>query len=133
GTTGFHLALAEQFTHSSTLQEDGRKISDPIGQYRDSSITSLIVGYNFNSRWGVSLNLPYIHRSFKRAEGFAVDRGTESGLGDMSVVGRWLALLSTDPDFAYSLSVLGGVEFPTGNPDRLKEEVNEVETPGAPP
>ena len=133
GTTGFHLALAEQYTHSGTLQQDGREISDPIGQYRDSSITSLVLGYNFNSRWGLSLNLPYIHRSFRRAEGFAVDRGTESGLGDMALVGTWMPLLRAEHDFSYSVSLLGGVEFPTGDASRLSEEVNETEVPGAPP
>jgi hypothetical protein len=133
GNAGFHLALAEQFTHSGTLQDDSHEIADPIGQYRDSSITSLILGYNFTPRWGVSLHIPYIHRSFKRAEGFEVERGTESGLGDIMLTGRWLALHKTEHEFSYSLSVLGGVEFPTGDSDRLREEVNEVEVPGAPP
>jgi hypothetical protein len=130
---GFHVALAEQFTHSGTLQENGSEIPDPIGQYRDSSITSLIAGYNFHPRWGLSLNLPYIHRSFRRAEGFAIDQGTESGLGDVALVGRWVALLKAEHEYSYSLSLLGGVEFPTGDSDRLQEEVNEIEVPGAPP
>src|SRR5690349_13929964 len=77
-SAGFHLALAEQFTHSTTLQHEGSEAANPIGQYRDSSISTLIVGYNFNDRFGVSVNLPYIHRTFKRAEGFAIERGTES-------------------------------------------------------
>jgi hypothetical protein len=133
GNAGFHLAIAEQFSHSGTLQHDSQEIHDSTGQYRDSSITSLILGYNFTPRWGVSLNIPYIHRSFKRAEGFEVERGTESGLGDLTLIGRWLALHKTEHEFSYSLTVLGGVEFPTGDPDRLREEVNEVEIPGAPP
>src|SRR4026209_1788521 len=65
-SAGFHLALAEQFTHSGTLQHEGSEVSDSVGQFRDSSISTLIVGYNFNQRFGVSLNLPYIHRTFKR-------------------------------------------------------------------
>ena len=133
GNAGFHLALAEQFTHSGTLQDNSREIADPIGQYRDSSITSFILGYNFTPRWGVTLNVPYIHRSFKRAEGFEVERGTESGLGDLSLTGRWLVLHKPEHEYSYSLSLLGGVELPTGDSDRLREEVNEVETPGAPP
>lgn len=133
GKAGFHLALAEQFTHSGTLQENGSEISDPVGQYRDSSITSLIAGYNFTPRWSVSLNVPYIHRSFKRAEGFAVERGTESGLGDVALIGRWVVLLKPEHEYSYSVSLLGGVEFPTGDAGRLREEVDETETPGAPP
>lgn len=130
---GFHLALAEQFTHSGTLQEEGSEIHDPIGQYRDSSITTLIAGYNVNERFGVSLNVPYIYRTFKRAEGFTVERGTESGLGDIALLGRFFPLIKRTEEYTVSVSLLGGVEFPTGDTDRLREEVNEMEVPGAPP
>ena len=139
GSTGWHVALAEQFTHSGTLQQDGSEIADPIGQYRDSSITSLIVGYNLHPRFGVSLNVPYIHRAFQRVESGAhgglavVEHDTESGLGDMALVGRWLVLSKPEHEFAYSLSLLGGVEFPTGDANRLSEEANETEEPDAPP
>ena len=67
-SAGFHVAVAEQFTHSATLQFEGSEVADLIDQYRDSSISTLLVGYNFNDRFGVSLNIPYIHRAFKRAE-----------------------------------------------------------------
>jgi len=132
GSAGLHLAMAEQFTHSGTLQENGSEVPDPIGQYRDSSITSLVLGYNFNDRFGLSLNVPYIHRSFKRAEGFVVERGTESGLGDMALLGRFIVFKKFEHEYAVSVSLLGGVEFPTGDSSRLREEANEVEVPGAP-
>jgi hypothetical protein len=131
-SAGFHLSLAEQFTHSGTLQEDGRKIDDPVDQYRDSSITSLLLGYNFNSHFGIGLNVPYIHRRFRRAEGFEIENDTESGLGDIALVGRYLFLKEFEHDFSTVFSVFGGVEFPTGDSDRLQEEVDEVEVPGAP-
>jgi hypothetical protein len=132
-TAGFHLTLAEQFTHSATLQHEGSKVSDPIHQYRDSSITSLIPGYNFNKRFGISLNVPYIHRTFRRAEGIAVKRGTESGIGDIALLGRFVVFRKVEHEYSCALSLLGGVEFPTGDSRRLREEVNEVEVPGAPP
>jgi hypothetical protein len=131
-SAGFHAIIAEQFTHSGTLQENGSEVADPIGQYRDSSITSLILGYNFNSRFGLSLNLPYIHRSFKRAEGFEVEDGTESGLGDITLLARFLSLSKAEHEYSYGLSFITGIEFPTGDSDRLEEEANEVEVPGAP-
>ncbi len=130
---GFHVALAEQFTHSGTLQHGGSEVSNPIGQYRDSSISTLIVDYNFNDRFGVSLNLPYLYRTFKRAEGFEVERGTESGLGDVALLGRFFAFKKAEHEYSVSVSLLGGVEFPTGDSDRLREERDEVEVPGAPP
>jgi hypothetical protein len=133
GNIGLNLSLVEQFTHSGTLQENGSETADPIGQYRDSSLTSLILGYNFHRRASVSLSIPYIHRAFKRAEGFEVERGTEAGLGDVTLVGRWVVLFKPEHEFSYAVSLLGGVEFPTGDSDRLREEVNEVDVPGAPP
>jgi hypothetical protein len=132
-SAGFHLTLAEQFTHSGTLQDEGSEISNPLGQYRDSSITTLLVGYNFNERFGLSLSLPYIHRTFKRAEGFEIESGTESGLGDIALLGRFFAFRKAEHEYSFSFSLLGGVEFPTGDSDRLREERDEVEVPGAPP
>jgi hypothetical protein len=130
---GFHVAVAEQFTHSATLQHNGEDVVDPAGQFRDSSITSLIVGYNFTPRLGLSVNVPYIHRSFKRAEGFEIERGTESGLGDISLIGRFVAYTKPEHDYSFFVGLLAGLEFPTGDSDRLREEVDEVEVPGAPP
>src|ERR1700719_3537241 len=53
-----YAAIAEQFTHFGTVQIDGREVSNPTGQYEDSSITQLVAGYNFNSRFSLQLNIP---------------------------------------------------------------------------
>jgi hypothetical protein len=147
-----YFAIAEQFTHFGTLQLDGNKVDNPTGQYLDSAITQLVGGYGFNSRFALQINVPLIYRSFERPEGFAIDRGTESGLGDISLLGKFLAyhhesggsaslkfddpknphFESHDPDFTFSALLLGGVKFPTGDTSRIKEEFNEVEVPGAP-
>jgi len=149
----YYFAVAEQFTHFGTLQLDGHEVANPTGQYLDSSITQLVVGRNFNSRFALQLNVPLIYRSFERPEGFAIDKGTESGLGDISLLGKFLLFHhqagghaslkfddpknphfeSHDPDFTISALLLGGVKLPTGTTSRLKEEFNEVEVPGAPP
>ena len=130
--SGWHASLAQQFTRSGTLQENGEEIPNPIDQYRNSSVTSLLVGYNVTPRFGLSLNVPYIYRAFRRAEGFEVDRGSESGLGDIALLGRFNAVTTFEHDMSLSVSFFGGVEFPTGDTDRLREEVDEVEVPGAP-
>ena len=148
----FYFAAAEQFTHFGTLQLEGEEVDNPTGQFLDSSITQLVAGYGFNSRFALQINAPLIYRSFERPEGFAIDRGTESGLGDISLLGKFLAyhhesggsaslkfddpknahFESHDPDFTLSALLLGGVKFPTGDTSRLKEEFNEVVVPGAP-
>lgn len=147
-----YVAIAEQFTHFGTLQLDGEEVANPTGQYLDSSITQLVAGYSFNSRFALQINVPFIYRSFERPEGFAIDRGTESGLGDVSLLGKFLLFHHEtgghrslnfdepknprrevhDPDFTVSALLIGGVKFPTGGTSRIKEEFNEVEVPGAP-
>jgi hypothetical protein len=147
-----YVAIAEQFTHFGTLQFDGEEVANPTGQYLDSSIMQLVAGYSFNSRFALQINLPLIYRSFERPEGFAIDRGTESGLGDISLLGKFLLFHHEtggrrplnvdepknphfevhDPDVTISALLIGGVKFPTGATGRLKEEFNEVVIPGAP-
>ena len=129
---GFHLAIAEQFTHFGTLQEDGNEIPNPSDQYLDSSITQIAAGYHFNDRLGLQFNLPVIYRSFRRTEGFAIDKDTESGIGDGSLVASYVVLRRDRTEWSFAWRVAGGVKFPTGNSDRLQEEENEVEIPGAP-
>jgi hypothetical protein len=147
-----YVAIAEQFTHFGTLQFDGHEVDNPTGQYLDSSITQLVAGYNFNSRFALQINVPLIYRSFERPEGFAIDRGTESGLGDISLLGKFVLFHTTmgehrsvnvndpknphfekhEPEFTASALLIGGVKLPTGGTSRLKEEFNEVIVPGAP-
>ncbi len=151
-TSGFYGAVAEQFTHFGTLQLEGHEVPNPTDQHLDSSITQLIGGYSFNSRFAVQVNVPLIYRSFQRPEGFVTDRGTESGLGDVSLLGKFVLFQVAkgagrdvnfedpksprmevkEPNFTVSGVLLGGVKFPTGDSSRIKEEFNEIEVEGAP-
>ncbi len=149
---GFYSAVGEQFTHFGTVSIDGHKASNPTGQYENSSITQFVAGYTINDRFALQLNIPFIYRGFKRPEGFAIDQGTVSGIGDVSLLlntvvfryssparkefdvsGKNPVAIEHEPDFTISAVLLTGVNFPTGDTSRIKEEFNEVEIPGAPP
>jgi hypothetical protein len=131
---GFNIGVFEQFTHFGTLQEDGKKVDDPAGQRLDSSITQVVLGYQVNGRLGVQVNIPYINRSFKRPDGAGgIDRGTESGVGDLSLIGHYRAYQHLAEDTIFAWDVLGGIKFPTGSTSRLKEELAEEENPVGPP
>ncbi len=150
--TGLYGAVAEQFTYFGTVQENGNEVANPTGQYLASSNTQLVGGYTFNPRFALQLNLPFIYREFARPEGFEIDRGTVSGLGDISLLAKFVAYqtisgsnrqscpadsksqssVKAEPDFAFSLVMLAGIKFPTGDTSRLKEEFDEMEVPGAP-
>ena len=152
-TTGLYGAVSEQFTYFGTVQVEGHEEANPTGQHLDSSITQLIAGYTFNNRLALQMNVPLIYRSFARPEGFAIDRGTESGLGDISLLAKFVAYHTEiggrcapsfdgdpkspkmeirEPDFTASVVLLTGIKFPTGYSSRLKEEFNEIVIPGAP-
>ena len=131
---GLFLGVEEQFTHFGTVQVNGTKTLNPAGQYLDSSISQVFVGYNFTGRLGLQLNLPLMDRSFKRPDGTgSIDRGTEAGLGDVSLLANVVAYSFETMDGTFRWNLLGGVKFPTGRSARLKEEWNEVENPVGPP
>ena len=149
--TGWYAAVGEQFTHFGTLQFDGNEIANPTGQYLNSSITQLVAGYDITSRFALQINVPLIYREFKRPEGFQINRGTVSGLGDMSLLLKTVLFhyasparrsfefrdknpiaIEHEPDFTVSAILLTGIKFPTGDSSRLEEEFHEVEIPGAP-
>ncbi len=157
---GIYAGVSEQFTHFGSLRLDGHHVDNPTGQHLDSSITQIVAGYSFlQNRLTLQLNIPLIYRSFKRPEGFEIEHGTESGLGDISLVANYqlfrysspvqrtappdgksdgkssrdkVVIETAEPDFSMSLNAFAGVKLPTGDSSRLKEEFNEVEVEGAP-
>ena len=124
-TSGWFTGASEQFTRYDELRDEGHRIEEDSGQYLDSSITQLFVGYGFSDRFAMQVNLPYIHRSFKRPEGDTIDKGTESGIGDMAAVAQYTLVRHDDEDSNWLWRMLGGVKFGTGDSDRLQEELGE--------
>jgi hypothetical protein len=122
---GFHLSVAEQFTHQGTIQVDGKKVPNEFDQRLDSSISQVAVGYQFTDRVGVQFSLPVIYRSFRRLEEDVVRSGKESGIGDAALLGNFVVLRRDKADWSLAWQVLGGVKFPTGDSDRLREELEE--------
>lgn len=129
---GFHASVAEQFTHFGTVQTDGVEIPNDAGQKLDSSFTQMVAGYNFTERLGLQLNVPVIHRSFQRVEDSEIERGSESGIGDVALVGTFQAYRHTTKKSTFAWSLLGGIKWPTGSTRRLEEELHEMDAPEPP-
>jgi hypothetical protein len=129
---GIYAGIAEQFTSFGTLQDNGAEVDNPVGQYLKSSVSQLFAGYNLGERVGVQFTLPVIYRSFRRPEGLEIESGTESGIGDVSLIGHAQVMHREGAEFSFIWNLLGGVKFPTGNSDRIAEEFNETEVDGAP-
>src|SRR4029453_13532994 len=139
---GWYGAVSEHFTRFGTLQNNGNEVPNPTGQYLNSSITQLVSGYKITSRFALQINVPLIYREFKRPEGFEIQRGTVSGLGDVSLLLKTVLFhyasppqrsfefqdkktpiaVEHEPDFTVSAILLTGVKFPTGDSSKLKEE-----------
>jgi len=137
-SAGFLFTVSEQYIPFRTLQNEGEplRLASPSLQsfferaYHDSSITHLVPGYNFSSRLGLSLNFPIVYRSFRLTQltplgTFVEETGTEFGLGDMSLIGRWTMIEKVEMNYSVVFNILGGVKFPTGDTERLEEEVDQ--------
>ena len=131
--SGFLFTLSEQYVAMDTPQYESKPYN-LNHDYVDSLYLHIVPTYNFSSRFGISLNLPYIHRDFKRQDVrfspggtiFSEVQGTESGLGDLAAVLRWTVFRKTEMEWGVSVNVLAGVKFPTGNADPIRDEVDQV-------
>jgi hypothetical protein len=121
--TGFRIGVAEQFTRFGTLQRGGEKVPNPFDEHLNSSITQLLFGYQFTQRIGVQLNLPLISRTFRRVTTLAIDDGDESGPGDLSLLATVNAFSTYSENSLFRLTLLAGLKLPSGDSERLGEEV----------
>jgi hypothetical protein len=131
----FLFSVSELFVPFRTEQLNGEEVKSGNPDHLDSSITHLVPTYNFGKDFGVSLNIPIIYRDFQRK--FVVvgsnrqlrivtDEGTESGLGDLALIGRWTAFRRNEMEWSVLFNVLAGVKFPTGDTDPLHDEAVQV-------
>jgi hypothetical protein len=60
------------------------------------------------------------------ADAFFTERGCESGLGDVALIGRFAVLDVAHMKYGIVVNLLGGVKFPTGDSERLTDEVEQT-------
>jgi len=119
--TGFRLGLAEQYAFFGTERLGGKEVSLPATEWMESSVTQFLLGYTFTPRMSLQLNLPLIVRDFRRIHDHQIQHGNESGVGDMSLVGNFLAYSRVSESSVFRFSLLAGIKFPTGDPELLGE------------
>jgi hypothetical protein len=133
---GWVMTLSEAFISYHTVLLNDHEVSGHDLDYRDSSVTHLVPGYNFSPRLGLNLNVPLVYHHFKRTDlqysltdppVLRTERGSEFGLGDVSLIGRWTAFEKWSMEGGFAINVLGGVKFPTGDTDRIEDEVEQSE------
>lgn len=124
--TGLRAGVAVQYSHFGTLQDGGREVPNPAGESIDSVITQVVLGYQVTPRIGLQVNLPLINREFERVEDGRRVRGTEAGPGDLTLLGHVLAYSAVTESSILRLSLLGGLKLPTGDSERLGDELAEA-------
>lgn len=147
-------SVAEQFSHFGSVRDNGVKAPNPTGQYENSFNTQFALGVSFwQDKLALQFTLPYLYRDYKRPEGFNIDRGHVSGIGDMSLLANYrlfqwgtpessatagggkkaVSMVTPESNWEGAMHVYAGLKFPTGDASRIKEEFAEDEIPGAPP
>ncbi|MEK7781877.1 MAG: hypothetical protein AAB370_10305 [Verrucomicrobiota bacterium] len=136
GGQGLIVSLAEQYIPYRTVQFEGNELQLANPDYVDSSVTHLVVGYDFSRRFGISLNVPFHHLKFRRTDlryslgapaVLTTETGTESGVGDIALIGRMLLFERATTNSRLVANLLAGIKFPTGDTDRLADEVSQAE------
>ncbi len=115
---GFIGGLYQQYTYFNSMQVEGRYVPNEGNQFLNSSVSQLFAGYNFNDWLGVQLNVPIIYRSY----GYQAKRGSESGIGDVSLIGNLRIFEKSEEACTLQLAALGGAKFPTGASLQLNPE-----------
>lgn len=132
---GLVLTASESFIPYRTVLFNDEKISGSDLDFNDSSITHIVPGYNFSRRFGVSLGLPVVYHNFKRTEVrysltslpvVRTEQSSELGLGDVSLIARWTVFELAKMEYGFGVNILAGVKFPTGDTDRIADEVEQT-------
>ena len=119
------VGVNEQFSSFNSVRLNGNWVPNIAHQSLSSSITQLYGRYDFTNDLGLQLTLPYINRDFKRSENGELQKGNESGIGDLSILALYSPLRISDGDFFARLSVRGGLKLPTGDSSRIREETED--------
>jgi hypothetical protein len=123
--TGLYLAASEQFTNFGTIREDRRSVPNAGNEWVRSSITQLAVGWQALPWLGVQANLPLISREYQRLEDGVATRGDANGVGDLSLFARVSPVSRAVGETLVHVEVMAGLKTPTGDTDRLAEEMGD--------
>lgn len=121
--TGLFLSASEQYTDFGTIHVDGKETENPAGEWMKSSITQLVIGYQFTPRLAAEVNVPLISREYRRLEEGVVRRGDVGGIGDVSLLARFTPWSRVGSTTMVQMEMFAGLKVPTGDSDLLSEEL----------
>ncbi len=120
------VGVSERLTTLDKIQHSGHFMENAGPEKLESSITQLQGSYDLSDSFGLSLTLPYISRRFRQLGEEEISRGTESGIGDATLLFRVEALRAGEGAQYLALIPYFGLKIPTGDSERLKENHTEA-------
>jgi hypothetical protein len=129
---GVYAGMGLQYTIYGTLQNSGHEVPNPAGERINSFIAQFVGGYTFTPWLAAQINLPLIGREYRRQEAKGVVDGDSTGIGDLSLLAIATPFSTQTENTVVRWSVSGGLKLPTGNPNRLKEELAPEPSPSNP-
>jgi hypothetical protein len=120
------------FTRYSKLDVrlNGTSEEPNMGEEIDSYINQLSLEYVVTPKLKAQISVPYLHRDFKRLQDDVLVSDDESGIGDISVLGKYRICKTEKNDTSFMVTLLAGIKTPTGDSDRLGE-ADHHEEPGS--
>lgn len=96
-----------------------RKSDDPTNKDRDRkdlNIPTTII-YGITAKAALFVTMPYVIKELKSTENGSRRKRSDSGLGDITLLGKYRIYTKDYPGKTSRLSILGGIELPTGQDD----------------
>ncbi len=118
----FRLSLAEQFTALDRIKTDGHYTENTYNQFLKSSVTQVSGQYDVSNSTSLQLVVPVVSRTWRRIEDEKVQRGSDAGIGDITLLAHYVPVNYSNGNVLARLRVFGGVELPTGDAHYLGEE-----------
>jgi len=118
----FRLGVAEQFTSMDRIKRDGNYVENTANQFLKSSVTQVSGQYDPSASTSLQLVVPVVSRTWRRIENNAPERGSDAGIGDITMLAHYVPLNYSEGSTIARLRVFGGVELPTGDAHYLGEE-----------
>ncbi len=110
---GTRLSLSHIYKQKGTLYDGDDEISDPLDRVFRENRAVLAVDHGIHSNLTVSALVPFVHKELESDAG-DVD---SAGLGDVAILAKYRIIKNDWNRGAFMLSVIGGLELPTGGTD----------------
>lgn len=105
----------------SKTRLDGNSYQPGANQNHKISVVELEAAYDFNDRFSLQLDVPFIFQDHKRLVDDAFESASDEGIGDVALYGFLTAVDSNKEDTTFLLQFVTGVKGPTGSTDSLSE------------